>query len=88
MEAPADRFMDELRNVIADAEELLRATADQTGPKVQEVRARAEESLRNAREHLQGAGKQLDAQVREHPWAAVGIAVGIGLIAGILLSRK
>ena len=88
MEAPADRFMDELRNVIADAEDLLRATADQTGPKVQEVRARAEESLRNAREHLQGAGKQLDSQVREHPWAAVGIAAGIGLVVGILMSRK
>jgi ElaB/YqjD/DUF883 family membrane-anchored ribosome-binding protein len=88
MEAPADRFMDELRSVIADAEELLRVTADQAGPKVQEVRARAEESLRNAREHLQGAGKQLDAQVREHPWAAVGVAAGVGLIIGILLSRK
>ena len=88
MEAPADRFMDELRSVIADAEELLRVTADQAGPKVQEVRARAEESLRNAREHLQGAGKQLDAQVREHPWAAVCVAAGVGLIIGILLSRK
>jgi ElaB/YqjD/DUF883 family membrane-anchored ribosome-binding protein len=88
METPADRFMDELRSVMADAEELLRVTADQTGPKVQEVRARAEESLRNAREHLQGAGKQLDAQVREHPWAAVGVAAGVGLIVGILLSRK
>ena len=88
METPADRFMDELRSVMADAEELLRVTADQTGPKVQEVRARAEESLRNAREHLQGAGKQLDAQVREHPWAAVSVAVGVGLIVGILLSRK
>jgi len=88
MEAPADRLMDELRAVIADAEELLRATADQAGPKVQEVRARAEESLRNAREHLQGAGRQLDAQVRENPWAAVGIAVAVGLLAGILLSRK
>ena len=88
MEAPADRLMDELRAVIADAEELLRATADQAGPKVQEVRARAEESLRSAREHLQGAGKQLDTQVREHPWAAVGVAAGIGLIIGILMSRK
>jgi ElaB/YqjD/DUF883 family membrane-anchored ribosome-binding protein len=88
MEAPAEKFMDELRAVIADAEELLRATADQAGPKVQEVRARAEESLRAAREHLQGTGRQLDSQVREHPWAAVGIAAGIGLIVGILMARK
>jgi ElaB/YqjD/DUF883 family membrane-anchored ribosome-binding protein len=88
METPADRFMDELRNVIADAEELLRATADQTGPRVQEVRARAEESLRAAREHLQGAGKHLDSQVRQNPWAAVGIAAGIGLLIGVLMARK
>jgi ElaB/YqjD/DUF883 family membrane-anchored ribosome-binding protein len=88
MEAPADKFMNELRNVIADAEDLLRATADQAGPKVQEVRARAEESLRAAREHLSSTGRQLDTQVRDNPWAAVGIAAAIGLLAGILLSRK
>ena len=81
-------LMDDLRAVIADAEELLRATADQAGPRVQEARARAEESLRSARERLEGAGRQLDAQVREHPWAAVGIAAGFGLVIGILLSRK
>lgn len=81
-------LMDDLRAVIADAEELLRATADQAGPRVQEARARAEGSLRSARERLEGTGRQLDAQVREHPWAAVGIAAGIGLVVGILLSRK
>ena len=73
----ANNLMDDLRAVIADAEELLRATADQAGPRVQE-----------ARERLGGAGRQLDAQVREHPWAAIGIAAGLGLLAGILLSRK
>jgi ElaB/YqjD/DUF883 family membrane-anchored ribosome-binding protein len=88
METPAQRLMDELRAVIGDAEALLRATADQAGPNVQEARAKAEESLRAAREHLQSAGQELDSQVRAHPWAAVGIAAGIGLIAGILLSRK
>ena len=87
MENPKN-LMDELRAVIANAEELLRVTADQAGPRVQEARARAEESLRAAREHLQGAGRELDSQVRAHPWAAVGIAAGIGLIAGILLSRE
>ena len=88
MEVSANKLMDELRNVIADAEDLLRATADQAGPKVQEVRARVEESVRNAREYLQGAGRELDTQVRDNPWAAVGIAAAIGLLAGVLLSRK
>src|SRR5258706_13733141 len=88
METAKNNLMDDLRAVLADAEELLRATADQAGPHVQEVRARAEESLRAARERLEGTGRQLDAQVREHPWAAVGIAAGIGLGIGILLSRK
>ena len=84
----ADNFMNDLRTVIADAEELLRATAGEAGPRVQEVRERAEESLRIAREHLKGAGAELDSQVRSNPWAAVGIAAAIGLIAGIILSRK
>ena len=85
---PTNNLMNDLRAVIADAEELLRATADQAGPRVQEARERAEESLRTARERLGSVGEQLDSKVREHPWAAIGIAAGIGLIAGILLSRK
>jgi len=88
MESAETNLMSDLKAVIADAEELLRATADQAGPKVQEVRERAEESLRAAREHLKGAGTELDTQVRAHPWAAVGIAAGVGLVLGILLSRK
>ena len=85
---PADNLMNDLRAVIADAEELLRATAGETGERMQDVRARAEESLRAAREHLKGAGAELDSQVRAHPWAAVGIAAAIGLAAGVLLARK
>jgi ElaB/YqjD/DUF883 family membrane-anchored ribosome-binding protein len=88
MEAAGDKLMDELRAAVAAAEELLSVTADQAGPKIQEARARAEELLRNARGHMEGAGRELDSQVRANPWAAVGIAAGVGLILGILLSRK
>ena len=99
MEAPAEKFMDELRTVIADAEELLRATAGDVGPKVQEVRERAEESLRAARARMQEAGhaaearareaaREVDQQVHENPWTAVGVATGVGLIVGILLGRR
>ena len=88
MESTDNTIMTDLKAVIADAEELLRATAGQAGPRIEEVRARAEESLRAAREHLKGAGAELDSQVRANPWAAVGIAAAIGVVAGILLSRK
>jgi len=88
MEAAADKLMDELRDVVAAAEDLLTATAGEHGERFEEVRARAEESLRAARERLEGVGTRLNDQVREHPWAAVGIAAGIGLVLGILLARK
>ena len=88
MEAATSNLMDELRGVVAAAEELLKATAGEHGERVEEIRARTEASLRAARERLEDAGSRLSDQVREHPWAAVGIAAGIGLVLGILLSRK
>ena len=84
----AGNLMDDLRAVLADAEELLRATAGEAAPKVQEARARAEETLKNARERLDGVGRELDTKVRENPWVAVGVAAGIGLLVGVLLARK
>ena len=88
MDTAGNNWMKDLQAIMADAEELLRATADQAGPRVQEARARTEEALRSARERLQSTGQQLDAQVRENPWVAVGVAAGIGLLVGVLLARK
>ena len=88
MEPVPDKLIDDLRAVIAGADELLKATADQGGAKIEEVRARTEESLRAARARLEDSGRRLDDQVREHPWTAVGVAAGIALIVGILLGRK
>lgn len=88
MDMSTDKLMQDLRAVVTDAEALLEATAGQAGERVEEARARAEESLRAARASLQGAGGQLEEQVRQHPWQAVGIAAGVGLVLGILLSRK
>ena len=53
--------------------------------------------VRDAEELLQAASDQtgasetvseIEEQVRRNPWAAVGIAAGIGLVLGLLLSRK
>jgi hypothetical protein len=47
-----DKLIEDLQTVVRDAEALLRATAAQTGEKVQEVRARTEESVRQAKAPL------------------------------------
>jgi ElaB/YqjD/DUF883 family membrane-anchored ribosome-binding protein len=95
----AEQLVDDLTSVVRDAEGLLRATAAQTGEKVQEVRARAEESLRHAKARLASVEQEAlekaralagdaDEYVRGNPWQAVGIAAGIGLVLGLLLSRR
>src|SRR6187399_1082288 len=50
----ADKLIDDLHAVIRDAETLLRATAAQTGEKIEEARTRAEESVRQAKQRLAG----------------------------------
>jgi ElaB/YqjD/DUF883 family membrane-anchored ribosome-binding protein len=94
----ADQLIDDLTAVIRDAESLLRATAAHTGDKVEEIRARAEQSVRQAKERLAGIEEEAlkqaralageaDVYVRGNPWQAVGIAAGIGLMLGLLMRR-
>lgn len=93
------KLMEDLQTVVRDVEALLRETATQTGEKVQEVRARAQESLRNAKarlsevqdavvERTQEAAESADTYVRKNPWQSVGVAAGVGLLIGLLLSRR
>jgi ElaB/YqjD/DUF883 family membrane-anchored ribosome-binding protein len=95
----ASQLIDDLTSVIRDAESLLRATAAQTGDRVEEIRARAEESVRQAKERLANVEEQAlerarelagdaDQYIRGNPWQAVGIAAGVGLLLGLLMSRR
>ena len=94
-----DKLVEDLKVVMRDAEALIRATSAQTGEKIQEVRARAEASLQQARTRLtamedeayQRAREMADATegyVRENPWQSIGIAAGVGMLVGMLLSRR
>ena len=94
-----DQLVVDMKAVIADAEELLKATTGATGERISAARARAEETLRSAREKLAGlddavmdqakeAAKAADEYVREHPWGAVGIAAVAGLLVGVMISRR
>jgi ElaB/YqjD/DUF883 family membrane-anchored ribosome-binding protein len=94
-----DDLLEDLKAVMRDGEALLRATEGQVGEKIAEARARAEESLGGARERLEEASAGLEARartaarsadvyVRENPWTAVAVAVGIGFLLGSLNRRR
>lgn len=94
-----EKLAEDLRIVISDAEELLRATAGQAGEKLAATRQKVQDSLQRARAELsdveevlieQGkeAARFTDDYVRAHPWQSVGIAAGIGVILGLLISRR
>ncbi|GFE78576.1 membrane protein [Steroidobacter agaridevorans] len=99
VEVTTDQLVADLKTVMEDAEALLKATSTLTGEKVQEVRARAEESLRQAKVRLSEVEEEAmrrareiadaaDEYVQENPWQAVGIAAGVGLVLGLLLARR
>ena len=88
MDAAGDKLMNELREVVAAAEELLAAAGSGNAERLKEIRNRAEVALQGAREKLEGAGEEIEDRVRKHPYAALGIAAALGLVIGILLTRK
>lgn len=94
-----EKLMQDLRVVVSDAEDLLRATAGQAGEKVSAARERIQENLAAAKARLavaqesmvaktREAAKVTDEYVHENPWKAVGAAAGVGLIIGMLISRS
>lgn len=97
--ATREKLADDLKTVIADAEELLQLTASQTGEKVGELRTRLAENLRAARYKLEDAeaavreksrqaARATDEYVHENPWRSMGVAAGAGLLVGLLIGRR
>lgn len=99
MEVSKEKLMEDLRLVVSDAEELLRATANQAGEGAAAVRARIQENLQTVKENLvdaetaviertRQAAKVADQYVHDNPWKAIGIAAGVGALVGMLIARR
>ena len=90
-----ERLASDLKAVVRDAEDLMKATAGQAGEKVSEVRSRLAAALESAKttchrleEKTVAAAKATDRTIREHPYESIGIAFGLGLLVGVLVTRK
>lgn len=89
----------EFHNFVADIESLLKETAELTGEELSEAREKIQERVAEARESVVDMSSDLarrarktaaraNREVHEEPWKAVGTGAAIGLLLGLLLSRR
>lgn len=85
----------DMNSMIRDAQNLFNEAASATGERAEELRAKGLALLEAAMEktkEMQAAAKEVaqstDDFVHEHPWKAVAISAGLGLVVGLLISRR
>ena len=99
IESSRDKLVDEFSSVLSEAETLLDKAAKETGDKARDLRSQVEARLLSAKLKLQelegeavarakAAARATDDYVHDHPWQAIGVAAGIGLVIGLLVSRR
>lgn len=94
-----EKLVADFKVVVADAEALLRATANDAGEKVMAARERIQASLNDTKVRLaqaeaaiidktKQAARVTDEYVHDNPWKAVGISACVGLVIGVLIARR
>ena len=78
-----------------DARSLLTATTDVASQELGEARQRLVETVEGAKEiagrvrdHAVDCAKATNQAVRQYPYQALGIALGVGAILGCLITRR
>lgn len=94
-----EQLLEDVRQVLANTEDLVSATAEQSGDKARELRQKISANLKLAKGRVlevekaiagkaRAAAKVTDQYVHDNPWKAIGVATGAGLLLGLLISRR
>lgn len=97
--ALAEQVEADVRKAISGAEDMLTQAASATGEKAAELRSQALNQLKALRERMndaqatairQGKAAALatDEYVHENPWRSIVAAASIGVVVGLLISRR
>ena len=92
------KLRNDWKSLVKDLEIVLGEVKSDLGDKATAVRARLEKNLEAARDRLAEieddikdqaveAAKVPDEYVHENPWQSAGVALGVGLVLGVLISR-
>ena len=95
----SENLIGDFKALVADAEDLIKATASHNDGPLGEIRSKAMETLNSAKESLSSVegtvtekakivAERTDEFVHRNPWEAVGVAAGIGLLVGLFIRRR
>jgi ElaB/YqjD/DUF883 family membrane-anchored ribosome-binding protein len=99
MSAQSDKLLSDMKILLSDTEELVRATAAQTGDRVTDIRSRLQQAINNLKPQLariettmleksKATAAATDQYIHENPWLAVGVSAGLGVVIGLLIGRR
>lgn len=94
-----EKLLEGMKSALDEAEKLLKEAAQASGDQATELRAKAVDALRATRETLQDTtlsfaregkrvAREADEYVHDNPWQAIAAAGVIGLVVGLLISRR
>jgi len=94
-----DKLLSDFQAVITDTEELMKSVSGEGSGKTQALRDKIDQNLKQAKEYLQDfeetvvdkskvAARVTDEYVHENAWRTIGIAVGVGILVGVLLRNR
>ena len=97
--APAqspEELLNDLRTLVAEAEKMMESSVNEHSEEALEaVRVRVEAAQERLTALYDGTRKKVvdgaratDAAIRANPYQAVAIAVGVGVLVGLLLGRR
>jgi ElaB/YqjD/DUF883 family membrane-anchored ribosome-binding protein len=94
-----EQLVEDFKSVLADLEALLQETSQTGGERLTAIRAKAEQSLDAVKANMADAPASVlnkakeaataaDDYVQDNPWRSIGLAASVGLIVGLLISRR
>ncbi len=95
IEQSIDKLLKDLKVVVHDGEELLKAGAQDLSERGMAARERlaaalevAKDTRRKLEEQARAGAKAADRMIRDYPYQSVGVAFGIGMLFGVLVNRR
>jgi ElaB/YqjD/DUF883 family membrane-anchored ribosome-binding protein len=90
-----EQLVKDLKSVARDAEELVKSTAGEVSERAREARVRLAAAIETAKQTCQRweekaveGAKATEKVIGEHPYESMGVAFALGVLLGVLVTRK